>query len=200
MGIKQGSTLLVLAFGLIGCAGESAPSRFYLLTSPPDLKLEKQAVPAKGELRLGIGPISLPSHLKRPQIVVRGQRRRVEISEFDRWAEPLDENFTQVLAENLSALLSSNQIATFPWNRSIPVDYQVTVQVLRFDNDTAGNSRLTALWRVFGDGGKKFLFSRKSTFSSRFSSNSFEARVAALNSNLVELSREIAIGISTFSK
>jgi|TARA_Y100000031_G_C8218913_1_gene384860 hypothetical protein len=193
------SGILLLAALLYGCAGQSEPSRFYLLSSPDGLRLDKSTSSQKNEIKLGVGPITLPSYLKRPQLVARLTTQNLELAEFDRWAEPLEENFSRVLAENLSGLLSSNLVAIFPWNRAIPIDYQVTVRVIRFDTDSTAKSHLVALWRVFGDDGRKLLFSRRSSFSSTLAASDFDSRVKAMNINLAELSREIAIGVSTFS-
>ncbi|HEX5606452.1 MAG TPA: PqiC family protein, partial [Candidatus Binatia bacterium] len=66
-------------------------------------------------LSLGIGPIKIPRYLDREQLVTRISQNRFAIAENDRWAEPLEENFSRVLSENLSILLQIDRVAAFPW-------------------------------------------------------------------------------------
>ena len=114
-----------------GCA-RSKPARYYLLSalSPVAGLNEDRGV------SLGVGPIEFPKYLDRPQIVTRESHSRLDFGEFDRWAEPLDENFARVLSENLAELLSTDDVVEFPWTRSTRIDYQIIVTVNRFDADS----------------------------------------------------------------
>ena len=82
-------------------------SKIFVLFSP--LKAaERQDLDRSGQISLGVGPVRLPGYLDRREIVTRVAQSRFDVSENDRWAEPLDENFTHVLAQNLSVLLGSD--------------------------------------------------------------------------------------------
>ena len=193
--------VLIAASLLWGCAGKSVPSNFYVLATPENLSTEKIRAANSGvPIRLGIGPIKLPSHLKRPQILSKTSAHRVSLAEFDRWAEPLSENFTQVLAENLSIVLSTDDVVVFPWNRVVPIDYQISMEVIRFDTDIQGQGNLISRWQLFGDNGKKFLFSHRSSFRSSMIGADHEAQAQALSKVLAELSKEIATAILALSK
>lgn len=189
--VVLGAAILVLA----GCAGSTEPSRFYVLSTPLDLTSEKPAAGTSPSMSLGVGPVTLPLHLDRPQIVTHATHHKLELAEFDRWAEPLKDNFTRVLAENLSILIGTDRIAVFPWRRSIPIDYQVTVEVIRFDGVFGGDMSLAARWMIFGKDGRKLLFTRKSQFSAAAGGADFESAVEALSRTLVDLSREIATAL-----
>ncbi len=126
--------LLLLA---AGCAG-SKPSRFYML-SPVSGGPEGRAPASEcRDLAIGVGPVDFPEYLDRPQIVTRTGEDILKLAEHDRWAEPLDRNFTRVLAENLSVLLATDRVYIFPWSRSVQVTHRVSVHVSRFDQGTCG--------------------------------------------------------------
>jgi len=177
---------------LTGCAGTSQPSRFYMLSTIP----EEGAPPTAYQdqpIALGVGPVTLPPYLDRPQIVTRSTPNQLELGEFDRWGEPLSASFTQVLAENLAFLLDTEQIAIHPWQRSTPIDYQVSVRVLRFDSSANGDIVLRTLWRLLRDDGRELVLTRKADFSeSAGSSGDYAAMVAAQSRVIDKLSRAIA--------
>ncbi|MDJ0942529.1 MAG: PqiC family protein [Kiloniellales bacterium] len=144
--------VLVLSCILAACA-ESQPSRFYLLSSLPPAEAGESAKP----LSVGVGPISMPEYLNRPQIVTRDSSTKLALAEFDRWGEPLDELFSQAMAANLSALLKTERVYRLPRRRTASLDYQVEIDIFRFDAEATGLVQLTARWSLYGKGGKKLL-------------------------------------------
>ena len=98
-------------------------------------------------------------------IVTRGEGNRLDVAEFAQWGEPLDDNVTRVLAENLSLLLPTQRAEVFPWKRAANIDYQVTVEMSRFDGTLGGDAVLAARWQVRDDRTGKEIVARKSTFS-----------------------------------
>jgi uncharacterized lipoprotein YmbA len=95
----------------VGC-GTTDPARFYTL-SP--LAIPGTEAEAAGQgVAIGVGPIKLPEHLDRPQIVTRTSRNELKLAEFDRWAGSLADDFSRVLAENLSILLSTDRVSVYP--------------------------------------------------------------------------------------
>ena len=87
---------------------------------------------------LGIGPVALPDYLDRPEIVTRSSGNELSLADFDQWAGRLEDNFTRVLAENLSSILETDRVSLYPWKSSTPVDFQVTVEVSRFERAANG--------------------------------------------------------------
>ena len=73
---------------------------------------------------LGIGPIKFPGYLDRQEIVVRSAQNRLMFLSTDRWAEPLQENFSRVLSENLALLLDTDLIIIYPWSPANRPRYQ----------------------------------------------------------------------------
>ena len=116
-------------------------------------------------ISLGIGPVSLPGYLDRQEIVTRIAQNQVNLSEYDRWAEPLEESFTRVVSQNVSGILRAERINAFPW----PIDkkplYQVEIEVLRFEANTAQEAQLAARWAVRNTGKKDSIRYRETRLS-----------------------------------
>jgi uncharacterized lipoprotein YmbA len=167
------------------------PSRFFALTSLPRTGQTAQDASVTNQLALGIGPIKFPGYLDRQQFVTRISQNRFAVAENDRWAEPLEENFSRVLSQNLSILLQTDRIVGYPWERSQRPTYQIQVEVLRFEPNAEHVVELWARWSIVDD--KKETIDRKESFLTKSARDkSTEASVAALSETVVDLSREIA--------
>jgi uncharacterized lipoprotein YmbA len=177
-----------------GCANDP-PTNFYVLQSLPEtLSAEQQADAAKG-VALGIGPVTLPQYLDRDQIITRRSRNALVLEDFDQWAQPLTDNFTTALGQNLALLIPTDRIAYFPWRRSAKVDYQVAVDVSQFEGVAGNQVLLVARWSILSRNGEKELLARQSRHQETATGNGIEATVLALNQALDSLSREIADAI-----
>jgi len=110
---------------------------------------------------------------------------------FHQWAEPLKDNFSRVLGENLSVLIDTNRIYKFPWRRSAEIDYQLKVDVINFDGNLEGDSVLTVRWTLYGKDREKPLILEKSTFKQTTTGKNYEAMVSALNQTLEQFSRVV---------
>ena len=176
---------------LSGCA-DTPPSRFYVLHALDSSQLNKKLSSNKQDVAIGVGPVILPRFLDRPQIVTRASSNKLELAEFDKWGEPLKDNFTRVLAENLSLLVSTDRVTLYPGRRQTPIDYQITVDVTQFHRNPIGEIVLSARWSVLGRNGKEIISLRKSSFTERPSGQDFESIVFAKSKALADLSHEIA--------
>lgn len=188
---------LIMLAGCIG--GKSSPAKFYVLNSLPNPEAEKQVTAAEHGVAIGVGPVAIPPYLDRPEIVTRASGNELHLAEFERWAEPLQQNFSRVLAENLAVLIPTDRTAIFPWKQSTAIDYQVAVEVTRFEGYADGHSSLMARWNIVGPDGKKELVARQSSFSASANALGYEARVSALSRMVADLSREIATAIKGLS-
>ena len=174
-------------------------SRFFLLTPIAPGQAGSQANQANTTaLVLGLGPIKLPDYLQRDDIVTRVEPNRLQVSENDHWAEPLKNNFTHVLSENLSTLLGTQQIINFPWDSSIRIDYQIAISVDRFECDGQGNGRLAARWSINDPAGGRIL-DRGDSDPSAPCGNSIDQGVAGLSQALGDFSRQLATAVAQVS-
>jgi hypothetical protein len=186
--IILGAVLLMLG----SCA--SQPSRFYLLSALPNTQDAAATIDRKGPA-IGVGPITLPKYLDRPQIVTRAGPYQLHFGEYDRWAESLDTNFSRALAENLSLLTPTDQVFLYPWPRGTPITYQVSIEVAHFLGQLGGESLLIANWTLFRGEGQEALMSRKSRFHAPTTGETYEAMVAAMSQAVADVSRDIATAI-----
>ena len=182
----------LLALSIVGCAS-TEPSRFYILDTIDRVSN------GESDLSIGVGPIGIPDYLDRPQIVIRASPNKLKLSDFDKWAGSLKDNITQVLSENLSILLSSNRVLTYPWQIAHPIDLQVIINILRLDGQLGGHAELKSRWMLYGKNSKKLHLVQNSTFKAPVQSNDYEAYVSALNETLADLSREIAQAIKNIN-
>ena len=188
--------LVALAVSILTVSGCSTgpPARLYVLTSLP--RAESVSPPTGGRaISIGIGPVELPQYVNRSQIVTGQQSSELQSAVSAQWAEPLQDGFTRVLAENLSLLLATDRVAIFPWKTFAP-EYQVVVEVTHFLGQTGGEVSLVALWSILNKDGREALVSKKSSFREPTGGQDYEALAAAMSRTVAALSRDIAAAIS----
>jgi uncharacterized lipoprotein YmbA len=188
-------SLLALAACLKLGEGQTPSSTFYQLNPIGVSSGEGQIEEGDQGLAIAVGPVDFPDYLNRPQMVIRQNQNELELDEFHRWAGPLKENFSSVLEENLSILLSSDRIAVFPWSRFVPTDYQVAVRVIRFDGRPGESASLVARWSILKRQTKEAIVVKSSSFSEPADKYGYKALVLAQSRTVEALSREIAATI-----
>jgi len=193
--------LLLAAFlplALAACTNQ--PTRLYVLTATT----EKPASTSPTGVAIGIGPITLPKYLDRPEIVTRVEANSLDQANFDQWGGDLNDNITRVLATNLSNLLATDRVSLFPWQTGAPVDYQVTLDISRFEQDKDGNTVLNAFWSIVNPTDGTVLLMRRSSYTqpagtpaASDSARPFDALAAAMSRDLASLSQDMAAAIKT---
>lgn len=108
---------------------------------------------------------------------------------------PLEKNFTQVLSGNLSELVGTHQVAIYPWYRSTPVDYQIRIDVSRFETDSSGNAVLATRWTITDSHDQRLVYAGNSNLSEAIRPGDPAAEAAALSRALGNFSREVAAAI-----
>ena len=177
---------------MAGCGGRSVPTHFYLLA--PQGKVPSPAAGDGNAMTIGVGPARLPPYLDRPQIVTRKSQDEIGLSEFELWGEPLTDGVARAIAEDLRALLPSARVALFPWVGPRVVQYQVLVDVVRFDGSPGGPVALEASWRILGED-RKDVREGQFTHSEPTREPGYVALVGAMSRSLGALSREIAAAL-----
>ena len=183
--------LLCLAL-LTGC-GVTKPSRYYLLTPVEDHDAGVASTPAPV---LGIGPVAFPAYLDRSEIVLRSGSNEINYASSHRWAAPLKTAFVHTLSENLSIMLPTDRTVIHPWPRSTQLDYQVIVNVTRFDAAADGMVILAAGWQLIRSADNTVIKSNKMSYTEAAGSTDYQAIVAAQSRAVEQLSQDIAATIS----
>lgn len=195
--------VLVLLFGALAACASDKPTRLYTLTS----LAERPATFSEQGAAIGVGPVTLPKYLDRPQIVTRVQGNSLNQADLDQWGGDLNDNITRVLATNLSDLLATDRVSIYPWIDRAPVDYQITLDITRFEKDVDGSVVLDAFWTIVDAKGGSVLVMRRSSYHDNAAPASaggaestpgarpYDALVAAMSRDLEGLSKDIAAAI-----
>ena len=182
--------LLALALLMVGCA-RSVPVIYYQLSAEVAGETVAEAAAIGGRV-IGIGPIRLPERLDRQQIITRMDANRLHLSDSHRWIEPLAKNISQVLRENLSKLLETEQFRHYPWSKTATVDLQLIVDVVRFEGEGYEVANLETIWSIQDGAGNTLLPQQRSGYQVKTPTPDHAGLVSALSETLNLFSREIA--------
>src|SRR5271157_4916279 len=141
------SAAVLAQLALAGC-GTDKPTRLYVLSATT----EQPATMSPRGIGIGVGPITLPKYLDRPQIVTSVSANELSQANLDQWGGDLNDNITRVLATNLSNLLGTERVSLYPWQNRAPIDYQVTMDVTKFEQAADGSTVLSAFWSITNPG------------------------------------------------
>jgi uncharacterized lipoprotein YmbA len=131
---------------LAGCA--SAEPDYYRLTAAPG---RTQAVPP---MRVELRQVALARYLDRREIVRAGASQRLDIRDEERWAEPIGDMVTRLLAENLGQRLPAALVVAERSAMGGDPDTLAEVDVTRFEADAAGQVVLEGRFQVRRLGGR----------------------------------------------
>jgi len=172
-----------------GCAS-SPQARFYSLTA-----MSPQApVPADTKApSVTIASVTIPELINRPQMVIRTDGTQVELLETQRWAEPLKTAIPLTVSENISRILGSDRISSYPQNASYSADFKVYLDIQRFES--AGEYVLIdALWAIRRPDEKPPRSGRTKS-REKVKGSGYEAIAAAYSSGLANISNDIAMAL-----
>jgi uncharacterized protein len=192
------SAILLSMVLVAGCSVTSLlqpqqdPSQFYVLTpidgSAHSVPITYGNSGAK-QISIGLGPVKFPAYLAREEIVTRVSPNRVDLSNINRWAEPVDKNFVTVLAQNLTVLTGA-QVKTFPWYRPANLDYQIALDITRFDTDSRGTAMVMGRWEIEDPDNQDALNSGEINITD--SAQAGETNAATLSRALGDMSMQLA--------
>ncbi len=187
--------LATLSASLAGCLGASQPSHYYVLTpTKPATSLESPPLKAAFNSRrtIGIGPIEVPKYLDRSNLVTLSGTNQLNISEFDTWAEPLNEGLQRVFVQNIGQSLKSNGVLVVPHQSLDAQELQVSVAIDRFECDSMKKCFFQYRWGIRSANTANISQPSMSTREATAPSAVASQQVETLNLLVAEGSREIA--------
>ena len=170
---------IAVSFLLVGCASSPSNGYYTLSVESPC----PATVPLAHINGLDRTTVRLPGMLDRPQLVVRSGPQTLDIREFDRWAEPLDQMTNRVLAEDIARCQS-------PAASGKP-RYALSVSVDEFMADTSGQAYLTGRWWIVEEGDKSRGPGHSFSLRERIDQARAAERAAAMSVLLGRLAGEI---------
>jgi uncharacterized lipoprotein YmbA len=176
---------------LAGCAsGVSPRTSYYTLaaetaptSSPPG---------ASTTVRISVGRAAIPEMVDRPQMVVRSASNQVEISDFNRWGEPLRDAIPRVVAENLAQKLGPRYTVVAGGMRGAVPEVRILLDVQKLDAALGGGVTLDVLWGVRSAGGAR---DGRSVIEDRASGSGYAGVAAAYSRALARVAQDIAAAI-----
>lgn len=183
--------------GVTGC-GKTPQTRFYILSALPPNAAPKDAASGRVPL-VGLRPVTLPEQLDRPEIVTRSGANVLQLAEFDQWAAPLRDSFSRVLAEDLAILVPADRVVLFPWSREASVDYEVIVDVVRFDGALGADAQLVADWTIARRGAKAAPVTKRSNHTEP-AGGTYADLVSAQSRLVAALGRDIASALQALPR
>ncbi len=141
MNVSIRAAAISLLIAALSACGSTPPSSYYMLSA------DAHDWPGVDGLKVGVGPITVPDYLKGRGMILGREEHRLQVSEFDRWAEPLESGITRVVILNLASLLDTRQISHFPWRADAVPEYSVRLGVVQLTART-DDAILVASWTV----------------------------------------------------
>ena len=177
--------ILIAAISLSACSTRSPNSNFYLLEN------ELSSGERTGNLRIGLGPVSVADYLQKPQIAIRTDSSKIIFSEFDRWASDLRGLIINAVQHDLAEELNSDNIFEYPWRKSDKVDFAVTLDIKRFDASFDESSAYLEA-RVKLTNAEGASIARSYTLTESLQGSGYDAAVSAERRLLAELATKVA--------
>jgi uncharacterized lipoprotein YmbA len=191
------AAIIISWLALAGClGGPSAQTNFYMLSPLSPSPAGTATAPAEGHIRIGLATVVVPEYLNRNAIVVNLDNTVYRLAEFNQWAEPVGNNLTRVLAENLTNLLRNELIdVLLTSDSSIPMDYRLEVDVLRLDGKLGGRADLAVQWALLGTEEDDLILLRRSEYQEPAADNTYKGLVLAKSRLVEKLSRDMAAAV-----
>jgi uncharacterized lipoprotein YmbA len=176
----------LVAVAMVGCA--SPPSQFYTLDSAATTDGAPSA-----NYAVMVEPVSIPAAIDRPEFVVQIAPNQVDVDEFNRWAEPLNDGIRRAVAGDLAVLLGTPDVATAELANLDPA-YRVSIEVQRFESTKGQTVLVEALWTVYktADGKSR---SGRTLAREAVQGDGFDALAAGHSRAIAQVSGDIAAAI-----
>ena len=176
---------------VLTACGTTPPSRLYVLDTP----LVEQVASIDEDLRLVVGPITIPAYLERPQIVVRDGGRLLA-SDFDRWSEPLLDGIALALTRQVSAA-GGIEALPFLWPGGLGESWRLPIEITRFEAETPARFVLEARWVLMSPKSQEVGERQRRRYETSVDVGDYNAIVAASSELLGRLAADIAVSAET---
>lgn len=209
MTIATRSMLSLALIALAGCFGlnRGDPSQRHFVLGLGRSPAGAEGTGPAGEVpgvSVGLRALRLAEYLESPLIVVRRGPHRIELSEFHRWGEALDQGINRTVAGYMRGLGPFRSVDYAPWPTRSAVDYVIQLQILRFEGSapdgvtvTAGEALLLASWEILR-GGDGAMLARGTTeyHGPGWALGDYDGLVGLLETGLSELAHDVATALA----
>ncbi len=191
---RKFSSIIVFFFSVLtACSSTTNPLRFYSfhnINSATEKRVRLQ------NISVGIAAVSIPRLLDRPQIVSRKSTNEIVRAESHQWGGEIREEITNVIASGLSFYLNSPNVFVYPKQSRYKPDYELFINVSRFDGELGESVLLEIDWQLEAFRGPKSLTVNQIKVERKSQTVTYADYVSSMNTLLIEATKEIAKGIN----
>jgi uncharacterized lipoprotein YmbA len=166
----------------------AAPDRFYALSAVPP---PAQPGHPTAHLRLDV---TVPSLIDRPEMVVATAPNGILILEHERWAAPVSDQVTEVLARDIENERGDLIVADRRFDQASSPALLLKVDIVRMEAQRGGQAVLEAHWRIV-DAGAGTDQLGASVQSTPVGADGYAAIPQAYSRLLGELAEKMAAGV-----
>ena len=170
---------ILLLFPLLFLAACSTPDQYYRLESPavPDARTTGLAT--------GIGPVSIPAYIDRPELVFEAPTGELLVPEGHRWSGPIKDEITRVLTAGIQAQKPRSPVLAYPWPPGTELARNIPVSITELTARSGVGVTLSATWEIGNT-------QRRATIEQPIVGDGYSAITAAQSAVLQQLAQRIA--------
>jgi len=191
------SNVILLAFVCGGCTIFPAhvdDTRYFILSSQTGAASVAFAA-GTSTPSIGLGPVTIPGYLDRPEVVTRVSSTELKVSEKNRWGERLRTNVATAVAQDLSNQMPGIDLVKFPWPLNPAPDYQVSISFEQLELTGDGQAQVNARWTLRSSDRRQV---QNGTTNSTLPAGKDERSASeALSRGVEQVSHDIATALAT---
>lgn len=191
--------LLLIAMGMLSGCSVNPKISYYHLSAPAFTSIPT----ANKDVRVMVGPVSLPTLIDQPELVVQDGANSVKLYSHQRWAGSLKNDVERVVASNLTQELSTPHVWSYSQSLQTQFNYQVFLDVQSLESQLGREVTLDVVWAIKPMSKKEEMSSKKMTnkaamingrsrVTEKVSSEGFDALVEAQSRAFYRVSTDIA--------
>jgi uncharacterized lipoprotein YmbA len=145
--IRAGYLIVAVCAGALalGACGSAPPTHFYTLV-PPAGEVVKPAASTAAGFQFELLPVTVPSQVDQPPLVVRQGGQGVAVLQGERWIAPLGDELRSALSANLMHDFNAQDVTGLPANGKAVL--RIKLDVRRFDSVPGSYAFIEAAWSV----------------------------------------------------
>lgn len=184
--------LFMVALTITACAGISSdPTRFYVMRVSDGLKTETG--PLDPNINVGVGPVQIPGYADRAQIITFDSGARINVADFDHWAEPVGDGIKRILSANLAAIIGESKVFPYPADfRPNQQSLQIAIEITDMYQDDEGMARLYVRWHIKRLYDNQVALRNAKTYAADSTAGDYDSYAEALSGLLGQLSEDLA--------
>lgn len=138
-----------------------------------------------------IAAVRIPAILDRREMVRETAANKLDVSEQNRWAAPLDEMIRRVLTQDMAQRLPKGAVLA-PDEPTTAKTKRIVVELSQFDQGPSGSVVLEGNWSLLSPGTENPALTRRVHLEERPHGNGFADDAASMSNLVGKLANEIA--------